>query len=115
MPPTVAGTIDLTQNPAYHFETNEFYLDTDIEHVVRMDTYRQRNSFVFPAVHRLDVSLIHHGSIGIGELICEVGFYNLYNQQNISSVYWGYTNNRKSLKGVCMFPIMPSLSFTLKL
>ena len=115
VPPTVAGTIDLTQNPAYHFETNEFYLDTDIEHVVRMDTYRQRNSFVFPAVHRLDVSLIHHGSIGIGELICEVGFYNLYNQQNISSVYWGYTNNRKSLKGVCMFPIMPSLSFTLKL
>ena len=80
-----------------------------------MDTYRQRNSFVFPAVHRLDVSLIHHGNIGIGEMICEVGIYNLYNQQNISSVYWGYASNRKSLKGVCMFPIMPSLSLTLKL
>ena len=115
VPPTVAGAIDLPQNPAYHFEANEFYVDTDMEYAVRMDTYRQRNSFVFPAVHRLDVSLIHHGSIGIGEMICEVGIYNLYNQQNISSVYWGYTNNRKSLKGVCMFPIMPSLSLTLKL
>lgn len=114
-PSTMAGALNLTQNPAYYFETNEFYIDTDIEHAVRMDTYRQRNSFVFPAVHRLDVSLIHHGSIGIGEMICEVGFYNLYNQQNISSVYWGYTNNLKVLKGVCMFPIMPSLSLTLKL
>ena len=114
-PSSTGWTVDLSQNPAYQFETNEFYLDTDIEHVVRMDTYRQRNSFVFPAVHRLDVSLIHHGNIGIGELICEIGIYNLYNQQNISSVYWGYTNNRKALKGVCMFPIMPSLSFTLKL
>ena len=115
LPSSTGLTVDLTQNPGYSFETNEFYVDTDFEHVIRMDTYRQRNSFVFPAVHRLDVSLIHHGNIGIGELICEVGFYNLYNQQNISSVYWGFSNNRKSLKGVCMFPIMPSLSFTLKL
>ena len=115
LPNSTGGTVNLTQNPAYHFESNELYLNTDFEHVIRMDTYRQRNSFVFPAVHRLDVSLIHHGNIGIGEMICEVGIYNLYNQQNISSVYWGYASNRKSLKGVCMFPIMPSLSLTLKL
>ncbi|MCR4765113.1 MAG: TonB-dependent receptor [Bacteroidaceae bacterium] len=116
MPHVVAGgALDLRRNPAYSNETNEYYLDTDFAHVVRMDSYSQRNSFVFPAVHRLDVSLIHHGSIGIGEMICEVGIYNLYNQQNISSVYWGYKDNRRSLKGVCMFPIMPSLSLTLKL
>jgi len=106
---------DLSQNPAYRYETDEYYVDTDFDRAVRMDTYRQRNSFVFPALHRLDVSLIHHGNIGIGEMICEVGIYNLYNQQNISSVYWGYTNNRKALKGVCMFPIMPSFTLTLKL
>lgn len=106
---------DLSQNPAYRYETDEYYVDTDFDRAVRMDTYRQRNSFVFPALHRLDVSLIHHGNIGIGEMICEVGIYNLYNQQNISSVYWGYANNRKTLKGVCMFPIMPSFTLTLKL
>ena len=107
--------VDYSKNPGYKYETNEFDLANDFDHVVRMDTYRQRNSFVFPALHRLDISLIHHGNIGIGEMICEVGVYNLYNQQNISSVYWGYTNNRKALKGVCMFPIMPSLTITLKL
>ena len=86
-----------------------------MDQLVRMDTYRQRNSYQLPAVHRLDVGFSHHGSIGIGEMICDVGIYNLYNRQNLSSVYWGYKKNRLSLKGVCLFPIMPYISLTLKL
>lgn len=109
------GQVDYTQNPAYEEFTAAYYTETYIDHIVRLDSYRQRNSYIMPAIHRLDISLSHHGSIGIGEMICDIGIYNLYCQQNISSVYWGYTNNRRTLKGVCMFPIMPSISLTLKL
>ena len=103
------------ENPALHFDTESYYENSHIGHVIRMDTYRQRNSYQLPAVHRLDVGFSHHGSIGIGEMICDVGIYNLYNRQNLSSVYWGYTQNRLALKGVCLFPIMPYISLTLKL
>ena len=107
--------VDYTQNPAYKEFAAAYYKETYIDHIVRMDSYNQRNSYIMPAIHRLDISLSHHGSIGIGEMICDIGIYNLYCQQNISSVYWGYTSNRRVLKGVCMFPIMPSISLTLKL
>ena len=103
------------ENPALRYDTEYYYEDSYIGNVIRMDTYRQRNSYQLPAVHRLDICLSHHGSIGIGEMICDVGIYNLYNRQNLSSVYWGYTKNRLALKGVCLFPIMPYISLTLKL
>ena len=103
------------ENPAYETTTDGYYIDSYVAHVVRMNTYGRRNGYVLPAVHRLDLSLSHHGSIGIGEMICDISIYNLYNQQNISTVYWGFQDNRRALKGVCMFPIMPSISLTLKL
>jgi hypothetical protein len=106
---------DYTQNPNYHYDAKEYHEGAYIEDIVRLNTYRNRNSYTLPAVHRLDISFTHHGNIGIGEMICDVGIYNVYNRQNLSSVYWGYTNNRLVLKGVCLFPIMPSLTLTLKL
>ncbi len=107
--------IDYSQNPALNPIDVAFQSSSYVDQLVRMDTYRQRNSYQLPAVHRLDVGFSHHGSIGIGEMICDVGIYNLYNRQNLSSVYWGYKNNRLSLRGVCLFPIMPYISLTLKL
>ena len=111
----IAQGYDYSQNPNYHYDAKKYYEGTYIEDIVRMNTYRNRNSYTLPAVHRLDISFTHHGSIGIGELICDVGIYNLYNRQNLSSVYWGYTSNRQALKGVCLLPIMPYITFTLKL
>ena len=107
--------IDYSQNPALNPIDVAFQSGSYVDQLVRMDTYRQRNSYQLPAVHRLDIGFSHHGSVGIGEMICDVGIYNLYNRQNLSSVYWGYKNNRLSLRGVCLFPIMPYISLTLKL
>ncbi|MCR4765111.1 MAG: TonB-dependent receptor [Bacteroidaceae bacterium] len=112
---SVSSSYDYSQNPNYQYETKRYSEYTFIEDIVRMDSYRNRNSYTLPAVHRLDISFTHHGSIGIGEMICDVGIYNVYNRQNLSSVYWGYTQNRKALKGVCLFPIMPYITLTLKL
>ncbi len=115
-PTSSDGTdIDYLANPAFSDRTTVYQEDSYFEHLIRMNTYHERNSYVMPAVHHLDISLSHHGSIGIGEMICDIGIYNLYNQQNVSTVYWGYENNRRALKGVCIFPIMPSISLTLKL
>ena len=105
----------MAQNPDYQYSTKVYRIDTHIDHIIRTDVYGQRNAYIMPAVHRLDLSLSHHGSVGIGEMICDIGIYNLYNHYNVSSVYWGYRNNRRALKGVCLFPIMPSISLTLKL
>lgn len=107
--------LDYEQNPNFETYTEVYHQSAYMADLVRMNTYRQRNSYQLPAIHRLDVGFSHHGSIGIGEMICDVGIYNLYNRQNLSSVYWGFKNNRLSLKGVCLFPIMPYISLTLKL
>ena len=104
-----------SENPTYLNNVNDYYQETYVKHLVRINTYENRNAYVLPAVHRLDLSLSHHGSIGIGEMVFDISIYNLYNQQNISTVYWGYKDNKRVLKGVCMFPIMPSISLTLKL
>jgi hypothetical protein len=104
-----------TTNPAYQAKAWGNTEGIFIGHIVRTDTYGQHNAYIMPAVHRLDITLSHHGSIGIGEMICDIGIYNLYNHANVSSVYWGYKDNRRALMGVCLFPIMPSISLTLKL
>lgn len=111
---TVTVTNGQMDTQSYH-QSDQYEQDTFLGQFELMNTYQNRNSFIFPAAHRLDVSLTHHGSIGIGEMICDISLYNLYNQQNISSVYWGIEHNRQVLKGVCMFPIMPAISLTIKL
>jgi hypothetical protein len=98
-----------------YLDVNHYDEGFYIERLVRLKSYPIRNSYSLPASHRLDVGLSHHGSVGIGEMICDITIFNLYNQQNVSSVYWGFDNNVPALKAVCMFPIMPSISLTLKL
>lgn len=78
-------------------------------------TYRERNNYKLPDVHHLDVGItysVNHRRFGASEV--NLSFYNLYNQQNINSVYIGANNKKYVLKGICMFPFMPSLTYTLK-
>ena len=78
-------------------------------------TYRERNNYKLPDVHHLDVGItysVNHRGFGASEV--NLSFYNLYNQQNINSVYIGTNDKKYVLKGICMFPFMPSLTYTLK-
>ena len=78
-------------------------------------TYRERNNYKLPDVHHLDVGItysVNHRRFGASEV--NLSFYNLYNQQNINSVYIGTNDKKYVLKGICMFPFMPSLTYTLK-
>lgn len=77
-------------------------------------TYRERNNYKLPDVHHLDVGItysVNHRRFGASEV--NLSFYNLYNQQNINSVYIGTNDKKYVLKGICMFPFMPSLTYTL--
>lgn len=77
-------------------------------------TYEERNGFQLPATHRLDASLSYMLKHKHCSSMFNISVYNVYNQQNISNVYWGYSGNNEVLKGVCLLPIMPSLSYTIK-
>ena len=83
-----------------------------------MTTYKDRNNEILPSTHRLDVGvnyrLIHKLFRQEVEHVINLSIYNLYNRQNISTVYWGYDNNKAVLKGVCLLPFMPSISYSLK-
>ncbi len=80
---------------------------------LRYYTPDERNGYVLPEVHRLDLGVNYSTFVGIGDMDISLDVYNVYNRMNISNVYLGYEDDKPVLKGVCMFPIMPSLSFAL--
>ena len=77
-----------------------------------MPTFKQINDFKLPDVHHLDINVNLSIKSRLGVSMIDIGCYNVYNRYNISNVYVGYTNNRSVLKGICPFPIMPSISIT---
>lgn len=81
---------------------------------LRYYTFYERNGYRLPATHRLDIGANYSLRHRRCESIIGLTFYNLYNRQNVSNVYLGYHDNKLVLKGVCLFPFMPSLSYTIK-
>lgn len=77
-------------------------------------TYRERNNYQLPDTHRLDIGLNWRIPHDVGESTLNFTIYNLYNRQNISNLFIGYENGTTVLKGISLFPFMPSLSYTFK-
>ncbi|MFA5642606.1 MAG: hypothetical protein WC945_07780, partial [Bacteroidales bacterium] len=76
-------------------------------------TPKQRNGFILPNIHRLDLSLAYTTETTIGDMAISLDLCNIYNRMNISNVFIGYHNNETVLKGVCMLPFLPSLNIVL--
>ena len=86
-----------------------YYYTGEIEH------YNGRNSYRSPAYHRLDVSANFHKKNKLGERTWSVGLYNAYSRQNPFYLYFGYNNyGQRVLKQVSLFPIIPSVRYSLK-
>lgn len=90
-----------------------------------VESYRYRNGIKLPPIHRLDISINYHILHYIKSLktesIINLSVYNVYNRMNVNNLYWGFKYNKNGkneketiLKGVCLLPIMPSISYTLK-
>lgn len=75
--------------------------------------YDERNNFVLPDYHRLDLGVNFHFARKKqrkGEHVLNISCYNVYNHKNPYMVYVDGT----SLIGVALFPIIPSISYTFK-
>ena len=78
-----------------------------------IEYYNGKNGFREPAYHRLDFSLNRHKKKDWGEQTWSFGAYNVYNRQNPFYLYFGYDNNNKrQLRQVSLFPIIPSISYS---
>ncbi len=86
-----------------------YYYVSEIEH------YNGRNSYRSPAYHRLDISANFHKENKLGVRTWSVGLYNAYSRQNPFYLYFGYNNwGQRVLKQVSLFPIIPSIRYSLK-
>lgn len=74
---------------------------------VDIPVVEEKNNFQMPAYHRLDISAEFHKQKKRGERIWSVGIYNLYNRQNVFSVYY----ERSTFTKISLFPILPSFSY----
>ena len=100
-----------------NYHLNEFKNTlTLIQYLPILSSYKERNGYQLPAIHRLDLGVTYSFKTGKLENKINLSVYNVYNHQNISNVYWGYEIDAKPvLKGICLLPILPSISYTLKI
>lgn len=77
-------------------------------------TFMERNGFRLPATHHLDLGANFNFVHSWGQSIIGLSIYNVYNHKNVANVFMGVHGIYAQLKGVCPFPIMPSVSYTLK-
>ena len=80
----------------------------------------ERNNYRMGNYHRLDLSANLHVPINPGALTFNLSVYNVYNHNNPFIVYTDYKwdaatqQEKKVLKQVSIFPIIPSLSVAYK-
>ncbi len=101
-----------------YFEDDYPYLDVEI--------YGGRNSFRMKDYHRLDVGVNFTKKKKHGERVWSISVYNLYNRQNAYYYFWSSEFNeeydhqgnlisdpQKSLWQQTLFPIIPSVSYSI--
>lgn len=78
--------------------------------------YTERNAFRMAAFHRLDLGVQFTKKLDKAEQTIEVSVYNAYNRQNPFFYYVNYSSsgNRRVLTQVSLFPLIPSITYSLK-
>jgi outer membrane receptor for ferrienterochelin and colicin len=81
--------------------------------------YTGKNGYRLPAYHHMDVSFTYKKKVKNLEHVFNFSIYNVYSRQNIFSVYPDYRTDadgvrRQVFKQLSLFPILPSLSYTIK-
>ena len=106
----ICGTLGTQIYQAEYPSTGFYeYWPGDVEYIP------ERNNFRMPAYHRLDVGMNFYRYPKVGKSIWNISIYNVYNRMNPFMVYVGYSEadwQKKSLKQISIFPIMPSVSYT---
>lgn len=75
--------------------------------------YPTINNCRLPAYHRLDLGIHYKTQNRLGEHTLSLDIFNAYNRHNPINVYYGF--NYMSFKYAYLLPIIPSVTYTLKL
>ena len=79
--------------------------------------YEGRNNFRMPNYHRMDLGANFHRKFKHARRTINASIYNVYNRQNPYMIYQsatdGYRSYPYSLKQLSIFPILPSVAYTL--
>ena len=68
-----------------------------------------------PNYHRLDISANFKKQKKLGVRTWSLGIYNVYNRQNPYFMYLDYNDSGSAvMKQVCIFPFIPSFSYSFK-
>ena len=74
--------------------------------------YSERNKYRLEDYHRMDISANYYIDRKFGKHTLNFSIYNLYNHQNPYLVFAENNDNVFSLKKLCIFPFMPSISYS---
>lgn len=102
-----AGPIDYT--------ITDFITNIDIEDTHRIQYFDEYNSYRLPAFHHLDLSVTLKKQMRSLYREWKIGVYNAYARQN-AYMYYPQTSPTgvTKYKQVCIFPIIPSISYHIK-
>ncbi len=75
--------------------------------------YNGRNSYRLPAYHRSDISINSTKKVKKGTRTLSFSIYNFYNHQNPFFVFYKNDDDKIKLYQLSLFPILPSLSYSL--
>ncbi len=85
--------------------------------------YQSRNNFRMPSYHRLDLGANFHKQKKNGVRTWSISVYNIYNRKNPFLLIWDYDygdyssstySEKKVLKQISLFPIIPSISYSFR-
>lgn len=88
-------------------EQNEFYTS-------EINNFEAKNDFREPNYHRLDLSFNITTTKGKTDRTWNFSFYNAYNRQNPFYLFIDEEDNQKVLKQYSLFPIIPSIAYSIK-
>ena len=85
------------------------------KYITEIDNYVERNSFKEPSYHRMDLSATFTNDSGKFKKSWNISVYNIYNRKNPFYLYFDYDDNdERVLKQLSLFPILPSVSYSIK-
>ena len=110
------ATLPMQRYPVASEDPDDY--DTGNGHTTgSLSTFEGRNNYRMPNYHRMDLGANFHRTFKHARRTINVSIYNVYNRQNPYMIYQsateGYNGYPYSLKQLSIFPILPSVAYTL--
>lgn len=109
------ANISFFQDPSVDISKVKYLYGGPPSSFMFVPVYLERNNYQLKTYHRMDISATYHIFHKKAESIINLSVYNVYNHKNPYTIRYVFDENGKNtLNNVCILPIIPSLSYTLK-